>query len=65
MNNKKLYKKITKHIRKRYGSFGLWDFPTMHIIYPDLCSKLIEIIMKEYPEFTEKQVRKFYVPYTI
>ena len=42
----------------------LWDFRTLNLTHPQLCTKLIEILQRE-QGFTREQLMKHYVPMKI
>ena len=57
--NKRIYQKIMNYLNK--NGHTLWDFRTLNLTHPQLCTKLIEILSIEYG-FTYKQLMSHYVP---
>jgi hypothetical protein len=64
--NQRIYRKITNHLRDKSGTSS-WDFRTLNQVYPQICAKLIEIILKEKKILlaTRYEIMQCYVPMRI
>ena len=64
--NQRIYRKITNHLIDKSGTSS-WDFRTLNQVHPQICAKLIEIVLKEntFLLATRYEIMQCYVPMTI